>query len=113
MAGPHTAAVFHGWETVLGQITKRGDIYLRTLLIHGARSELMHVHERADAKSVWALKLREEKSWNKAAVALANKHARIVWAMLAKETTPEEPVPDHQEAADVVDISDYVEEAVA
>ena len=46
-------------------------------------------------------------------MALANKHARIVWAMLAKETTPEEPVPDHQEAADVVDISDYVEEAVA
>jgi transposase len=102
-----------GGKTVLGKITKRGDIYLRTLLIHGARSELMHVHERADAKSVWALKLREEKSWNKVAVALANKHARIVWAMLAKETKPEEPVPDSESAADVVDISDYVEEQAA
>ncbi len=67
------------------------------------------MHERADAKSVWALKLREEKSWNKVAAALANKHARIVWAVLAKETTPEATVPDHEEAADVVDISDYVE----
>lgn len=73
----------------------------------------MHVHERADAKSIWALKLREEKSWNKAAVALANKHARIVWAMLARETKPEEPVPDHKSADDVVDISDYVEEQAA
>jgi len=103
-----------GGKTVLGKITKRGDIYLRTPLIHGARSELMHVHERADAKSVWALKLREEKSWNKAAVALANKHARIVWAMLAKES----PVPDPEDTSDkpadptdVVDISDYVEAA--
>ena len=37
-------------KTVLGKITKRGDIYHRTLLIHGARSELIHVHERADLK---------------------------------------------------------------
>ena len=69
----------------LGRITKRGDDYLRTLLVHGARSELMYVHRRDDQKSRWALKLREEKSWNKAAVALANKHARIAWAILNTE----------------------------
>ena len=74
-----------GGKTRLGRITKRGDDYLRTLLVHGARSELMYVHRRDDPKSRWALKLREEKSWNKASVALANKHARIAWAILANQ----------------------------
>jgi transposase len=74
-----------GGKSRLGRITKRGDDYLRTLLVHGARSELMYVHRRDDPKSRWALKLRDEKSWNKAAVALANKHARIAWAILARE----------------------------
>lgn len=74
-----------GGKNRLGRITKRGDDYLRTLLVHGARSELMYVHRRDDPKSRWALKLREEKSWNKVSVALANKHARIAWAILANE----------------------------
>jgi transposase len=74
-----------GGRTILGRITKRGDIYLRTLLIHGGRSELMHVHHRADPKSQWATRLRESKPWNKAAVALANKHARMIWSILAHE----------------------------
>ena len=74
-----------GGKTTLGRITKRGDRYLRTLLVHGARSELNYVHRRKDPKSQWAYKLREEKSWNQAAVALANKHARMIWAILAKE----------------------------
>jgi len=74
-----------GGKTTLGRITKRGDRYLRTLLVHGARSELKYVHRRRDAKSLWAHKLREEKSWNKAAVALANKHARMIWAILTRE----------------------------
>jgi len=74
-----------GGKTSLGRITKRGDRYLRTLLVHGARSELKYVHRREDPKSRWAYKLRQDKSWNKAAVALANKHARMIWAILAKE----------------------------
>ena len=74
-----------GGKTTLGRITKRGDRYLRTLLVHGARSELNYVHRRTDPKSRWAYKLRQEKSWNQAAVALANKHARMIWAILAKE----------------------------
>jgi transposase len=69
----------------LGRITKRGDTYLRTLLVHGARSELMLTARRSDHKSIWAESLKQAKSWNKAAVALANKHARIAWALLAND----------------------------
>jgi transposase len=74
-----------GGRNTLGSITKRGDVYLRTLLVHGARAELMHVHRRQDPKSQWAQRLKESKPWNKAAVALANKHARQAWAILSKE----------------------------
>jgi transposase len=72
-----------GGKLRLGRISKRGDIYLRTLLVHGARSELRYTAGRNDAKSRWAESLKASKSWNKAAVALANKHARIAWALLA------------------------------
>jgi len=75
-----------GGRNTLGSITKRGDEYLRTLLVHGARAELRHVHRRSDAKSRWAQKLKEVKHHNKAAVALANKHARQAWAMLALDS---------------------------
>jgi len=73
-----------GGKVRLGRISKRGDRYLRTLLVHGARSELMHTSNRSDHKSQWAEQLKQSKSWNKTAVALANKHARIIWSMLAK-----------------------------
>lgn len=72
-----------GGVSRLGRISKRGDDYLRTLLIHGARTELMYTHKREDKKSQWVENLKKNKSWNKVAVALANKHARIIWAMLA------------------------------
>lgn len=68
----------------LGRITRRGDVYLRTLLVHGARSALKHTPDNKDRKSRWAEQLKQSKSWNKTAVALANKHARIAWSMLAK-----------------------------
>lgn len=74
-----------GGKQRLGHISKRGDVYLRTLLVHGARSELMLTQKREDKKSVWAEKLKTTKSWNKTAVALANKHARIIWALLTKQ----------------------------
>ena len=74
-----------GGKLKLGRISKRGDAYLRTLLVHGARSELRLTSRRADHKSRWAESLKRTKSWNKTAVALANKHARIAWALLAKE----------------------------
>ena len=70
----------------LGSITKQGDRYLRTLLVHGARSHLRVVDKKTDEKSAWARRLKERRHVNVAAVALAAKHARIAWAILAKGT---------------------------
>ena len=75
-----------GGKYRLGQITKQGDRYLRTLLVHGARAYLRVVDKKTDAKSAWARRLKERRHVNVAAVALAAKHARIAWAMLAKGT---------------------------
>jgi transposase len=62
-------------------ISKRGDTYMRTLLIHGARSVLMH----AKAPDPWVTELRQRRPLNVAVVALANKMARMIWALLAHE----------------------------
>lgn len=67
----------------LGRITKRGDVYLRTLLIHGARAVMRQLARRTDATSRWVTALHARRGFNKAVVALAAKHARIVWALLA------------------------------
>ena len=72
-----------GGKQRLYGITKRGDRYLRTLLIHGARSALRCADGKDDRILRWALKLSERRGPNVAAVALANKLARIAWAMLA------------------------------
>jgi len=71
-----------GGKTVLLGITKRGDRYLRTLLIHGARSALRQCKD--DARSGWVRRIRAERGPNVAAVALANKNARVLWALLAR-----------------------------
>lgn len=68
-----------GGKVRLGSISKRGDPYLRTLLIHGARSVLSH----AKAPTPWQTRIRERRPPNVAAVALANKMARTAWAILA------------------------------
>jgi transposase len=73
-----------GGKPVLGRITKRGNVYLRTLLIHGARAVLQCTAKRTDAKSVWVEEVRQRRGDNIAAVALAAKHARILWALLAR-----------------------------
>jgi transposase len=72
-----------GGKPVLGRITKHGNVYLRTLLIHGARAVLQSTAKRTDAKSQWVEALRQRRGDNIAAVALAAKHARILWALLA------------------------------
>jgi transposase len=72
-----------GKSTLLG-MSKRGDAYLRTLLIHGARSVIYRAGQGPDAES-WLVKLVTRRNANIAAVALANKTARIVWALLACE----------------------------
>jgi len=71
-----------GLRRYLGRISKRGDGYLRTLLIHGARSVLLHARsDQPDRLREWAAKLATTHVHNKAAVAVANKMARIVWAV--------------------------------
>jgi transposase len=72
-----------GLRRRLGRISKRGDSYLRMLLIHGARSVLCHAKKATqhDRLRTWALGLQTRMRHNKAAVALANKLARIVWAV--------------------------------
>jgi transposase len=78
-----------GGKTRLGRITKRGDAYLRTLLIQGARSALQAALRRPPAKrdrlSAWMVQLAQRVGYHKTLVAIANKHARIIWALLAHD----------------------------
>ncbi len=71
-----------GGKNVLLGISKRGDRYLRTLLIHGARAVVNAAKNKDDRLSRWINRLRETRGINKATVALANKLARIGWAIL-------------------------------
>jgi len=72
-----------GGKQVLLGISKRGDTYLRTLLIHGGRA-VIRVVEKKDLSDNWLRNLISRRNKNVAAVALANKNARIVWALLTK-----------------------------
>lgn len=80
-----------GGKSRLGSITKRGDAYIRTLLIQGARSVLNHAlrasPERATRLQQWATQLHGRAGYHKALAAIANKNARVLWALLAKEET--------------------------
>lgn len=71
-----------GDKQVLLGISKRGDRYLRTLLIHGARAVLSHHKDAANDYSCWVARKKSTLCHSKAAVALANKNARIIWSML-------------------------------
>jgi len=75
-----------GKSTLLG-ISKRGNAYLRTLFIHGARAVLRHSANKTDRFSLWAQALVERRGYNKACVAVANKMARIAWVIMAKGET--------------------------
>lgn len=72
-----------GGKPVLLGISKRGDAYLRTLLIHGARAALRTAHGHHDAVSQWACAVKARRGTHVATVALANKMARQLWADLA------------------------------
>jgi transposase len=74
-----------GGKTNLLSISKRGDTYLRTLLIHGARSVLLHLKRRPDLVEGRLARVAARRNSNIAAVALANKNARTVWALLAHD----------------------------
>ncbi len=73
-----------GGRSVLLGISKRGDSYLRMLLIHGARSALHHAPKQPTRRSCWAADLAERRGKQISAVALANKNARTAWALLAR-----------------------------
>jgi transposase len=64
-------------------ISKRGDRYLRTLLVHGARAVVRYAEHKDDALSRWLMRIKQQKGANVAAVALANKNARQLWAIMA------------------------------
>ena len=74
-----------GKDRLLG-ISKRGDVYLRTLMIHGARSVVTRAEHKDDRLSRWVTGIATRQHPNVAAVALANKTARMAWAMLRHET---------------------------
>ena len=78
----------------LGSISKAGDPYLRTLLVGGARSMLLAAHRtrRPDRLQCWALEVERRRGRNRAAIAIANKLARILWAV-ASRGVPYRPAP--------------------
>lgn len=81
-----------GKARLLG-ISKRGDRYLRTLLIHGARAVLGKAAGKTDARSQWIERMRGRRHPNVVAVALANKNARIIWSLLSRD---QEYRPGHE-----------------
>jgi transposase len=85
-----------GGKNVLLGISKRGDTYLRTLLIHGARAVIRVAQRNREGIDCWLNGLLERRNVNVAAVALANKNARIIWAMLKHDR---EFRPDYAAAA--------------
>jgi transposase len=73
-----------GGKTRLGQITKRGDAYLRCLLVQGARSVLHTASRHADRMSRWVQAVESRRGYHRALVAIASKNARIAWALLSR-----------------------------
>ncbi len=76
-----------GGKPRLGHISKRGDAYLRNLLVQGARSVLNSAAGHQDRMSRWILELQPRRGYYRTLVAIANKNARIAWALLAKNET--------------------------
>jgi len=75
-----------GGKTRLGHITKRGDPYLRTLFVMGARSVLQRAQRETAPLSRWAAAVQARRGYHRACVAVAAKNARVAWALLAKQT---------------------------
>lgn len=73
-----------GGKERLGGISKRGDTYMRTLLIHGARAALRSARRKHTPKANWMNNLERRRGTSIAAVAIANKNARIVWSLMAR-----------------------------
>lgn len=82
-----------GGKNRISGISKRGNNYLRSLLVHGARAKLQSVIRKAakerkmDSLEQWIYRLYTKKGWNKTTVALANKNGRIAWALIHSEAS--------------------------
>ncbi len=76
-----------GGKTRLGHISRRGDAYLRMLLVQGARSVIHTAARHTDRLSCWGLSVQARRGYHKALVAIAAKNARIAWALLSKNQT--------------------------
>ena len=72
-----------GEKIVLGGISKRGDRYMRKLMIQGARTAVKVCDKKTDKLSCWVSRKKQRAGFNKAAVALANKNTRMIWAIMA------------------------------
>ena len=81
-------------ETRLLGVSKRGDSYLRKLLIHGARATLRFAGVKTDRRNQWIRSILERRGWNRTAVAVANKNARIVWVLLSQGGVYQEPASE-------------------
>lgn len=88
-----------GGQTRLFGISKRGDGYLRKLLIHGGRSTLRWAKLKTDRRSQWIREVIERRGMNKAAVAVANKNARIVWVLLSRGGLYQDEAEDDRESS--------------
>jgi transposase len=82
--GPVPKHKASGQKKILLRISKRGDSYLRRLLVHGARAVVSQVKDKADRISIWIRGCLSRIGFNKTVVALANKNTRIAWAIIAK-----------------------------
>ena len=71
-----------GERRVMMGISKRSSQHLRTLLVHAARAVVRTAVRKADARSMWVNELRLRRGYNRATVAVANKNARVIWAVL-------------------------------
>lgn len=76
-----------GDRQVMMNITKRGDQHLRTLLVHGARAVVRTAGNKDTRFNQWVNQLKDRRGFNKATIAVANKNARIIWAVLRNGTT--------------------------
>ena len=91
LVGAGAAAIFQWGKERLGGISKRGSRYVRTLLIHGARAVVQRAERRTDTQGRWLCALTHRKGTHVAAVALANKNARVIWALLAHDEAHRSP----------------------
>ena len=80
-----------GGKAILGGLSKRGSRSVRTLLIHGARAVVQRAQRRSDTQGRWLWALKCRNGTHVAAVALANKHARVVWVLLARDDVYRQP----------------------